>query len=47
MRRQGAALTSAERRAVSEYVTGRPPGSYRDPFRGHSRERLLHGAGRR
>ena len=32
MRRQGAALTSAERRAVSEYVTGRPPGSYRDPF---------------
>ena len=32
MRRQGAALTSAERRAVSEYVTGRPPGSYRDPL---------------
>ena len=32
MRRQGAALSSAERRAVSEYVTGRPPGSYRDPL---------------
>ena len=32
MRRQGAALTRAERRAVSEYVTGRPPGSYRDPL---------------
>ena len=32
MRRQGAALNSAERRAVSEYVTGRPPGSYRAPL---------------
>ena len=32
MRRQGAALTAPERRAVSEYVTGRPPGSYRDPL---------------
>ena len=29
MRRQGSALSSAERRAVAEYVTGRPPGSYR------------------
>ena len=32
MRRQGAPLSSAERRAVAEYVTGRPPGSYRAPL---------------
>ena len=32
MRRQGAALGLAERRAVAEYVTGRPPGSYRAPL---------------
>jgi len=32
MRRQGAALTPAERRAVAEYVTGRPAGSYRAPI---------------
>jgi polyvinyl alcohol dehydrogenase (cytochrome) len=32
MRRQGAALSGAERRAVAEYVTGRPPGSYRAPL---------------
>ena len=32
MRRQGASLTSAERRAVAEYVTGRPSGSYRAPL---------------
>src|SRR5436309_4676930 len=32
MRRQGAALTPAERRAVAEYVTGRPAGSYRAPL---------------
>src|SRR5262245_25215216 len=32
MRRQGAALTPAERRAVAEYVTGRDAGSYRAPL---------------
>jgi polyvinyl alcohol dehydrogenase (cytochrome) len=32
MRRQGAALTLAERRAVAEYVTGRTAGSYRAPL---------------
>jgi polyvinyl alcohol dehydrogenase (cytochrome) len=32
MRRQGASLTLAERRAVAEYVTGRPAGSYRAPL---------------
>src|SRR5207244_12783659 len=32
MRRQGAPLTQAERRAVSEYVTGRAAGSYRAPL---------------
>jgi polyvinyl alcohol dehydrogenase (cytochrome) len=32
MRRQGAALTPAERRAVAEYVTGREAGSYRAPL---------------
>ncbi|HUK37048.1 MAG TPA: cytochrome c, partial [Vicinamibacterales bacterium] len=32
MRRQGASLTLAERRAVAEYVTGRTAGSYRAPL---------------
>lgn len=32
MRRQGANLSPAERRAVAEYVTGRPAGSYRAPL---------------
>src|SRR5258706_8022925 len=32
MRRQGSALTLAERRAVAEYVTGAPAGSYRAPL---------------
>src|SRR6185312_12901891 len=32
MRREGASLTPAERRAVAEYVTGRPAGSYRTPL---------------
>ena len=32
MRRQGANLSPAERRAVAEYVTGRPGGSYRAPL---------------
>ena len=32
MRRQGAALSLAERRAVAEYVTGRSAGSYRAPL---------------
>jgi polyvinyl alcohol dehydrogenase (cytochrome) len=32
MRRQGASLTPAERRAVAEYVTGRPAGTYRAPL---------------
>ena len=32
MRRQGAALSAAERRAVAEYVTGRPAGSYPAPL---------------
>lgn len=32
MRRQGAALSLAERRAVAEFVTGRPTGSYRAPL---------------
>src|SRR5206468_142434 len=32
MRRQGAPLTLAERRAFAEYVTGRPAGSYRAPL---------------
>ena len=32
MRRQGAALNGAERRAVAEYLTGRPAGSYRAPL---------------
>jgi polyvinyl alcohol dehydrogenase (cytochrome) len=31
MRRQGAALSPAERRAVAEFLTGRPEGSYRAP----------------
>src|SRR6058998_656141 len=32
MRRQGASLSPAERRAVAEFLSGRPPGSYRDPL---------------
>jgi polyvinyl alcohol dehydrogenase (cytochrome) len=32
MRRQGATLSSAERRAVSAYLAGRPAGSYRAPL---------------
>ena len=32
MRRQGAKLSPAERRAVAEFVTGRPAGSYRAPI---------------
>jgi polyvinyl alcohol dehydrogenase (cytochrome) len=32
MRRQGASLSLAERRAVAEYVTGRAAGSYRAPL---------------
>src|SRR5580765_7664485 len=32
MRRQGSPLTLAERRAVAEYVTGSPAGSYRAPL---------------
>jgi polyvinyl alcohol dehydrogenase (cytochrome) len=32
MRRQGAALSPAERRAVAEFLTGRPAGSYRAPL---------------
>jgi polyvinyl alcohol dehydrogenase (cytochrome) len=32
MRRQGANLSPAERRAVAEFVTGRPNGSYRAPL---------------
>jgi polyvinyl alcohol dehydrogenase (cytochrome) len=32
MRRQGATLSPAERRAVSAFVTGRAPGSYRAPL---------------
>jgi len=32
MRRQGASLSLAERRAVAEYVTGRTAGSYRAPL---------------
>ena len=32
MRRQGANLSPAERRAVAEFVTGRPGGSYRAPL---------------
>src|SRR6185436_153729 len=32
MRRQGSALSSAERRAVAAFVTGRPAGSYRAPL---------------
>src|SRR5207253_10977026 len=32
MRRQGATLTPAERRPVSEFVTGRPAGSYKAPL---------------
>jgi polyvinyl alcohol dehydrogenase (cytochrome) len=32
MRRQGSALSLAERRAVAEYLTGRPAGSYRAPL---------------
>ena len=32
MRRQGGALSGAERRAVAEHVTGRPAGSYRAPL---------------
>ncbi len=32
MRRQGAALRPAERRAVAEYVSGAPSGSYRAPL---------------
>jgi polyvinyl alcohol dehydrogenase (cytochrome) len=32
MRRQGAVLSPAERRAVAEFVTGRPAGSYRAPL---------------
>ncbi len=32
MRRQGASLSPAERRAVAEFLSGRPPGSYRAPL---------------
>src|SRR5574341_362199 len=32
MRRQGAALRPAERRAVAEYLSGAPSGSYRAPL---------------
>jgi len=32
MRRQGATLTSAERRAVAAFLSGRPAGSYRAPL---------------
>lgn len=32
MRRQGAALSAAERRAVAEFLSGRPAGSYRAPL---------------
>ena len=32
MRREGAALSPAERRAVAEFLTGRPAGSYRAPL---------------
>jgi polyvinyl alcohol dehydrogenase (cytochrome) len=32
MRRQGAALAPAERRAVAEFLSGRPAGSYRSPL---------------
>jgi polyvinyl alcohol dehydrogenase (cytochrome) len=32
MRRQGAALSPAERRAVAEFLTGRPAGTYRAPL---------------
>ena len=32
MRRQGASLSPAERRAVAEFLTGRPAGSYRAPI---------------
>ena len=32
MRRQGAALSSAERRAVAAFLSGRPAGSYRAPL---------------
>ena len=32
MRRQGALLSPAERRAVAEFLTGRPAGSYRAPI---------------
>ncbi len=32
MRRQGAALSPAERRAVAEFLSGRPAGSYRAPL---------------
>jgi mono/diheme cytochrome c family protein len=32
MRRQGASLSAAERRAVAEFLSGRPAGSYRDPL---------------
>lgn len=32
MRRQGASLSPAERRAVAEFVSGRPTGSYRAPL---------------
>jgi polyvinyl alcohol dehydrogenase (cytochrome) len=32
MRRQGAALSPAERRAVAEFLAGRPAGSYRSPI---------------
>src|SRR5262245_23998393 len=32
MRRQGAALTPADRRAVAAFLTGRPAGSYRAPI---------------
>ena len=32
MRRQGSALSAAERRAVAEFLSGRPSGSYRAPL---------------
>src|SRR5262245_32483297 len=32
MRRQGAALSPAERRAVAAFVTGRPAGTYKAPL---------------
>ena len=45
MRRQGASLSPAERRAVAEFLSGRPAGSYRSPLDMLPKSAFCSGAG--